>query len=132
MGRRADFTFIELLAAIALMSIIFMPMLAMFSIGLRKVDLARRQGIAVGLANEELQLLQMRADSLDLSGRDAMHKRKLKDAQGREWIVVRRTVPRTEPLEIRIEVFSDDQPGKQPDFDLVTYIMSFHATGATQ
>jgi len=107
-----------------------MPMLGMFSIGLKNVNSAKKHEFAINLAKEELQHLRMKEDALDLAGKDAMHKRKVKGVGGRQWVVVRRTVPHTEPLEIRIEVFSNAQP--KPVFDLVTYIMNHHATGATQ
>jgi len=115
------FTFVELLAAIAVIGMLFIPLLHMFTAGLRTLEVASLHQRAVDLAVEELERLRLG----DATAREpASIEKQIQDEDGRAWTVRRQSEPHPDAIELRIQVFQG--AGREtPEFELVTFQSDF-------
>ena len=120
--RRGGYTFIELIAAIALIAIVFVPMMEMFHQGLVNMREAGVRRTAIDLAGEELALLEMADLTVEQMAREGSRSRPVQVIDNSPWAVrwEFRFVDHQPPLEIRIKVYRQGRTEK-PEFELVTF-----------
>ncbi len=126
MTNQRGFTYIEILMVIALVALCFVPLIQMFAKSMDEVDTYSHFGTAIELAREAMESVKnLRLTEVQLEKR------------GIEWVPpkdqpalffnrghwrVRKTAVRgTDPLEIHVDVFREEDL-KKPEVELVTLI----------
>jgi len=122
------FTFIELLISLSVIAIAFLPLMQMFTTGLEQVYHISELNSARYLAQEEMERLKnlqfTEAQIKDLGDlwEPALDKPALEFNECR-WRVLRKVTQYSDPLEVRIQVFSEPIiPKSKPILELVTLL----------
>lgn len=130
MKSRKGFTFIELLIALAVMAICFLPLMRMFTVALEQTREAEDLSVAQGLAREEMERLknlnftEAQLESIGDVWQPPLDKPPL-ILNEKRWRALRKIVKGTSPLEVHILVYEDTQQTGQavkPTIELVTLI----------
>jgi prepilin-type N-terminal cleavage/methylation domain-containing protein len=113
------FTFIEILMVLTILGLTIFPLMRMFSVSLAQVQTTLENITALNLARMEMEKvrnLNFTVAQLQLQGnsRYSIHLNKI------YWIV-ERLINNTDPLEVIIKVFRQEEPDK-PKMALVTLI----------
>src|SRR3989338_5349009 len=114
MKSRKGFTFIELLIALAVMAICFLPLMRMFTVALEQTREAEDLSVAQGLAREEMERLknlnftEAQLESIGDVWQPPLDKPPL-ILNEKRWRALRKIVKGTSPLEVHILVYEDTQ-----------------------
>ena len=125
LGTRS-FTYIELLIALAIIAVLFIPIMQLFSECLHSTGVSRDLVTAVHLARwgmERIKNLNITKSQLKEMG-DSLYPapgEEPLEINGLKWRIKREIVQASDPLEVRVCVFRDAQP-KKPLVILVTLI----------
>lgn len=130
---KSGFTLIEILITLSVVAIAFLPLMQMFSTGLEQAYFSSDLSTARYLAKSHMEkvrnlgftVAQLKAlgDTWDPGLDDQPYK--LND---RQWRVLRKVMPDTDPLEIRIQVYQESSPHQKrreyakPIVEVVTLI----------
>lgn len=128
------FTFIELLISLTVIAIAFLPLMQMFSTGLEQVYSLAELNTASSLAHEAMEKLknlnftEAQIKALSDIWQPSLDKSPLV-LNEREWRVLRKVDKNSDPLEVRILVYSEPitEPPK-PVVELVTLIEDWEWT----
>jgi len=130
--KNSGLTFIELLITLAVIAIAFLPLMRMFSASIEQVLMVTDLTTARYLAREGTEKLKNLGftESQILNLGDTWHPGLNKPPlllNGKKWRVLRKIVKKTDPLEIRIQVYQiTTKPAKQqigkPIIEVVTLI----------
>ena len=110
---RTGFTFIELLMAISLWAICFLPLMQMFSVSLREVGLTDDLTTARYLAQEEMEKIKnlsftiQQLKSLGSGWQPSLEKPPV-ILNGKSFRILREIAESTDPLEIYIRVYREE------------------------
>lgn len=115
--RSRGFTFIEILIALAVIAVLFIPMIQLFSSAMYSVTVSGEGITAVNLARWEMeQVKNLNLTKAGFKKIGDLWTPKLKEAplemNQAKWRVLRRILPDTDPLEIRVEVYRNDNLNK--------------------
>ena len=129
------FTFIELLITLAVISICFLPLMNMFSVSLQQTSFVNDITTARYLAQEGMEKvknLSFTVDQLRKAGDvwEPVWTDPPLNINGHRWRVLRKVVSSSDPLEIHIQVFQEEDLQKnklraKPVVDLVTLFEDF-------
>lgn len=115
--RSRGFTFIEILIALAVIAVLFIPMIQLFSSAMYSVTVSGEGITAVNLARWEMeQVKNLNLTKAGFKKIGDLWTPKLEEAplemNQAKWRVLRRILPDTDPLEIRVEVYRNDNLNK--------------------
>lgn len=115
--RSRGFTFIEILIALAVIAVLFIPMIQLFSSAMYSVTVSGEGITAVNLARWEMeQVKNLNLTKAGFKKIGDLWTPKLGEAplemNQAKWRVLRRILPDTDPLEIRVEVYRNDNLNK--------------------
>lgn len=115
--RSRGFTFIEILIALAVIAVLFIPMIQLFSSAMYSVTVSGEGITAVNLARWEMeQVKNLNLTKAGFKKIGDLWTPKLEEAplemNQAKWRVLRRIIPDTDPLEIRVEVYRNDNLNK--------------------
>lgn len=132
---RRGFTFIEILITISVVAVLFVPVMQLFSHSLYATDENLELIAATNLAKSEMERtinLNMTKEQLKQLGSMTLPPRDQKpyEVNGTFWRVRREIVEGTDPLEVRVHVFKEDEPDKSV-VSLVTLIEDLMWTAVT-
>ncbi len=129
------FTFIELLISLAVIAITFVPLMQMFSTGLEQVYSISELNTASSLAREAMERLknlnftEAQIKALGDVWEPPLDKPALV-LNERKWRVLRKVDKNSDPLEVRILVYSEPiAQTPKPAVELVTLIEDWESTG---
>jgi len=111
------FTYIEVLITLAIMAVLFIPMMRLFSHGLYSATISGETITAVNLARwemERIRNLNVTKEQLKQEG-DIWHpplEEQPLEINGAKWRILRRLRPESDPLEIDVEVYRADDLNK--------------------
>jgi prepilin-type N-terminal cleavage/methylation domain-containing protein len=139
MFRKKALTFIEILIALAILAIAFLPLMNMFSLGLEEgmrtgdVDTARYLAQTGMETMKNLAFTKTQLKNLGDVWEPALAQPPLA-INGRSWRIYRCVKKNTDPLEIHIQVYEAPKekgkaPTAKPLVDLVTLVEDFEWTG---
>lgn len=126
MRSRAAFTYIEILIALAVVAVLFVPMMQLFSYGLYSSTVSGGKITAVNLARwemEKVKNLSITKAQLKQEGdvwTPALNEPPF-EINKAKWRVFRHIKAGSDPLEVGVEVYSSDNL-KEPVASLVTLI----------
>ena len=132
---RRGFTFIEILITISVVAVLFVPVMQLFSHSLFATDDNLELITATNLAKSEMERtinLNLTKEQLKLVGTQTFPPANQKpyDVNGTFWRVKREIVENTDPLEVRVFVYKESEPGKSV-VSLVTLIEDLMWTAVT-
>lgn len=124
--RFKGFTYIEVLITLAVVAILFIPMMQLFSHGLYSATVSSDMITAVNLGRWEMERLRnLNFTKSQLKAQGDVWTPKLEEAPLEinkiKWRIFRHIKPDSDPLEISVEVFTADNL-KKPLASLVTLI----------
>jgi prepilin-type N-terminal cleavage/methylation domain-containing protein len=114
---QAGFTFIEILITISVIAVLFVPVMQLFSHALEATSQNLDLITATNLAKSEMEKvinLNMTKEQLKKLGDQVVPQldRKPLEVNRTFWRVKREFVQDSDPLEVRIQVYKEDEPGK--------------------
>ncbi|MCF7870453.1 MAG: prepilin-type N-terminal cleavage/methylation domain-containing protein [Candidatus Omnitrophica bacterium] len=124
--RKKGFTFIELLLSLAILGILFVPMMQLFSHSLYSSSASKKIITADNLAKwyiEKFKNLKLSKKEIKEAG-NKIYPAEAEPAfevNGIRWRIERQVVEETDPLEVRVSVYSQSQPA-EPIITLFTLI----------
>lgn len=132
---RRGFTFIEILITISVIAILFVPVMQLFSHSLFATDENLELITATNLAKSEMERtinLNLTKEQLKLSGTQFFPPANEKpfDVNGKFWRVKREIIDSTDPLEVRVHVYKEENLEKSV-LSLVTLIEDLMWTAVT-
>ncbi len=109
---RAGFTYIEMLVVISLLALCFVPLLQMFAQSLDEVSQYSDLGTAIQLGREGMEAVKnLRFTEEQIESQGAVWTPPESEApyeiNGKRWRIKRTVVSNTNPLEVHVEVFQD-------------------------
>lgn len=118
------FTYIEMLVVIALMALCFVPILQMFTQSMDEVQQYSDTGTALQLGRDAMESVKnLRFTEAQIESQGMVWIPPEKDpplvVNGKSWRIRRTPVPRTDPLEIRVQVFRVED-AEHPVLELVS------------
>lgn len=128
------FTFIELLISLAVIAIAFVPLMQMFSTGLEQVYSVSELNTASFLAREAMEKLKnLNFTEAQIKALGDVWEPPLDEPalvlNERKWRVLRKVDKNSDPLEVRIMVYSEPiTQGSKPTVELVTLIEDWEWT----
>lgn len=131
----AGFTFIEILITISVVAILFVPVMQLFSHSLFATDENLELITATNLAKSEMERtinLNLTKEQLKLTGSQLFPPANQQpyEVNGRQWRVKREIVEGTDPLEVRVHVYKEENLQKSV-LSLVTLIEDLMWTAVT-
>ena len=133
MKNNRGFTFIEMLITLSVLSISFLPLMDMFTTSLVQVKMTGELATAKYLAQEEMEKsknLNFTVEQFRQQG-DVWNpplEEPAIELNGNHFRVLRKIVPESNPLEVHVQVFKEeDMAGEEPKslVDLVTLFEDF-------
>ena len=120
------FTYIEMLTVITLMALCFVPLLQMFTASVDEVVQYSDLGTAVQLGRDAMESVKnLRLTEAQIESQKSVwippEKEPPVSVNGKHWRVKRASIEGTDPLEIHVEVFREENL-KRPLLELVTLI----------
>ena len=117
---RDAFTYIELLITLAIIAVLFVPMMQLFSHSLHSTSISQELITATNLARGEMERIKnLSATKAQLKRQgDFVYPVKINDT---EWRIKREVLQDSDPLEVRVHVFREAQMDKHV-LTLVTLI----------
>lgn len=127
MRSKRAFTYIEVLITLAVVGILFIPMMQLFTRGLYSVTVSSDMITAVNLARWELEKVKnLNITKNQLKNQGILWTPKLEEPpleiNKAKWRVLRRPKAGSDPLEVNVEVYTADGLEKKPVASLVTLI----------
>lgn len=128
--KSSGFSFIEILIALAVIAIAFLPLMRMYSTALEQAKEAEELSVAQNLAREEMEKIknlnftEAQLESLGNIWYPSLESPPLTIGNGK-WRTFRKIISGTSPLEVRIMVYNEMSRGsgaKNPAVELVTLI----------
>ncbi len=117
MRSKRGFTYIEVLIALAIMAVLFIPMMQLFSHGLYSATISGEMITAVNLARWEMERVRNLNATKEQLKKEGDIWTPLLDEEPLEtndakWRILRRLKPDSDPLEVNVEVFLADDLNK--------------------
>ena len=121
--KSSGFTFIEILMTLTVIAVLFIPVMQLFSNSLFSTNVNLETITAMNLAQSEMERtinLNLTKAQLEQVGTLVIPPvtEKAIEMNHQFWRVKREIVPDTDPLEVRVSVYREGEPGK----DLVTLV----------
>ena len=115
--RERGFTFIEILMTLTVIAVLFVPVMQLFSNALFSTTVNLESITAMNLAQSEMERtinLNLTTEQLKKAGDQVFPPEEEKPIEMNHqfWRVKREIVPDTEPLEVRVSVYKDEDPSK--------------------
>jgi len=118
--KKKAFTFIEILMVLTILGLTIFPLMRMFSVSLAQVQTTLENITALNLARmemEKIKNLNFTVEQFKLQG-NSKYSINLNKVN---WLVERDIFKNTDPLEVRVKVYREEEPAK-PKITLVTLI----------
>ncbi|HLD56311.1 MAG TPA: prepilin-type N-terminal cleavage/methylation domain-containing protein [Candidatus Omnitrophota bacterium] len=109
---KAGFTYIEMLVVVTLLALCFVPLLQMFAQSLDEVSQYNDLGTAIQLGREGMEAVKnLRLTEEQIESQETVwtppEKDKPYEINGKQWRIKRTVVSNTNPLEVHVEVFQE-------------------------